>query len=366
MGLPRITQRVGVIQKLKTSKSHRKNGAKNSKKSFSLGSSLQYVYSSDSVISQRIVAACGSIVTPVEGELTNEMLFQHATTWASGLQGLFGCKDFTALGKAPKKKNKEDATNTKKSKQLQGLKKKGKEVVRVRSKAPPYLAGHVVRKQALWLIEAHKDRGTCRVDWSQMTVRDLGKLMPDSTDNLEKVGFSHKATVFDVVEGMDPLRTATFLCLLRPVEKDKTHLKAITNSANHELGFRLIEEHKSKFGVPPPPSWLAKQLAEGGRVGGHRPRDDQSSTGHTQNAALGADSAPGETQKAAVQEHRPQDHESSPVDGGAEVDPSAWYSTEPAPTKRLQCQCKGNCRGMCPGRHGRCPNVAVANMPGGE
>ena len=127
------------------------------------------------------------IVTPIEGELTNEVLFQHATEWASALRaGLF-----------PHRKTKVAA----------GTRKKPPAT----AKHAPYLVGHVVRKHAEWLMQAHKDRGTCRVDYSQMTAGDLATLMPDSKDNLTSVGLSLKASVFDVVEGMDPLVCATFL-----------------------------------------------------------------------------------------------------------------------------------------------------------
>ena len=119
----------------------------------------------------------------------------------------------------------------------------------------PYSVKHFVRKQALWLIQAHKDRGTCRVDYSQMTVGDLRRLMPDSSNSLSRVGLSQKASVFDVAKGVDPLVTATFLCLFLPVEKNLPHLLAITNPANHESALRLIEEYKSSAGVPPPPRW---------------------------------------------------------------------------------------------------------------
>ena len=101
-----------------------------------------------------------------------------------------------------------------------------------------------------------------------MTVGDLRRLMPDSSNSLSWVGLSQKASVFDVVESIDPLVTATFLCLFLPVEKKLPHLLAITNPANHESALRLIEEYKSSAGVPPPPSWLAKELAEGQTKGG--------------------------------------------------------------------------------------------------
>ena len=131
-----------------------------------------------------------------------------------------------------------------------------------------YSVNHFVRKQALLLVQAHQARGTCRVDWSQMTVGDLKTLMPDTSNSLDQVGLSHQATVFQIVEGLDPLVIATFLCLFQPVEKKPSHLSAITNPANHELALRLIQEFKSRVGVPPSPSWLAEQLAERQTEGG--------------------------------------------------------------------------------------------------
>ena len=205
--------------------------------------------------------------------------------------------------------------------------------------------------------------------------------MPDSSNSLSKVGLSQKATVFDVAEGMDPLVIATFLCLFLPVEKKLPHLSAITNPANHELALRLIEEYKSSAGVPPPPSWLAKELAEGKTtkrpVGGHQPKDHQLSKveGCVEKAALAKALAQGETQEAPVGDHQPGDHQKPMAKGLIEIarirksqDAHGaflmWHATELPPNKKLRCCCSGNCRGMCPARHTFCPNVAAVNLPG--
>ena len=41
-----------------------------------------------------------------------------------------------------------------------------------------------------------------------------------------------------------------------------------------------------------------------------------------------------------------------------------WHFTESPPNTKLRCCCSGNCRGQCPGRTTRCPNVAAVNLPG--
>ena len=222
-GLPRLMKKLRLLQKHKTKR-------KSTKELISLGSHIKYDMVYDQAHLERIIATCGCIVTPVEGELTNKVLFQHATEWASALRaGLFPRirkPFFTAPGKGVRKKNVNNKTDKRKAS--------------VAKSNAPYSVKHFVRKQALWLIRAHQDLGTCRVDYSQMTVEDLKRLMPDSSNSLSKVGLSHKATVFQVVEGMDPLVIATFLCLFLPVEKKLPHLLAITNPANHESALRLI------------------------------------------------------------------------------------------------------------------------------
>ena len=252
----------------------------------------------------------------------------------------------------------------------------------VHEKNAPYLVGHVVRKQAEWLMQAHKDKGTCRVDYSQMTVGDLAILMPDSKDNLSLVGLSLKASVFDVVEGMDPLVCATFLCLFLPVEKLGL-MPVITNPANHELALRHIQEFKSKAGVPPPPTWLAKVLSEGDP----QPKTVAQSVVQKYVSAVFKARGPSRSEadydcteiatkrKVPLGDHRPRDHQTSQAQGRTEKADSAqnvaelgdrttWYSTARAPKKKSRCQCSGNCRGQCPGRHDECPNVAVINLPG--
>ena len=71
----------------------------------------------DQAFLERIIAACGRIVTPVEGVLTNEVLFQHATEWASALRaGLFpGKPPFTAPGRGMDKKNMNNKTDKKRN-----------------------------------------------------------------------------------------------------------------------------------------------------------------------------------------------------------------------------------------------------------
>jgi hypothetical protein len=184
-----------------------------------------------------------------------------------------------------------------------------------------------------------------------------------------------------VAEGMDPLVTATFLCLFLPVEKKLPHLLAITNPANHESALRLIEEYKSSAGVPPHSSWLAKELAEGktnkAPVGGHQPKDHQTSMveGCMEKAATAKALAQGETQEAPDADHRPRDHQPPMVKGltenattvkskDAHGDFLTWHKTDLPLNKKLRCCCSGNCRGLCPGRRAVCPNVAVVNLPG--
>ena len=247
MGLPRLMKKFRLIQK------HKPTKRKQIAEPISLGSKIKYDVIFDQAWMERIIDTCGCIVTPVEGELTNEVLFQHAAEWSSALRaGLFPGKPpvFTALGKArPNKKVKQK----KKGKQNQNKKnwpKSGEKSV-VKTNAP-YSVKHFVRKQALWLIQAHRARGTCRVDFSQMTVGDLSRLMTDTSNSLSEVGFSQQASVFEVAQGMDPLVTATLLCLFLPLQKKLSHLSAIMNPANHESALRFIQEYKSKAGVPPP------------------------------------------------------------------------------------------------------------------
>ena len=354
-GLPRLMKKLGLLQK------HKKTKIKVKKEPISLGSKIKYDMVCDQAFLERIIAACGRIVTPVEGVLTNEVLFQHVTKWSSALRaGLFQRKlPFTAPGKGAQKENVNNKIDkTKKS---------------VAKSNAPYSVKHFVRKQALWLIRAHQDLGTCQVDYSQMTLEDLKRLMPDSSNSLSKVGLSHKATVFQVVEGMDPLVIATFLCLFLPLEKKPSHLSAITNPANHELALRLIKEYESRAGVPPPPSWLASELDRTNQnmepVGGHQPLDLWMACASAKGLAQG------ETKEAVLGDHRPRDHQ-PPMATGSSVEATVkskdahgdlmmWHPTGEAPHKKLRCGCTGNCRRLCPGRgHGGCPNVAVINLPG--
>ena len=72
----------------------------------------------DQAFLERIIAACGRVVTSVEGVLTNEVLFQHVTVWSSALRaGLFQSKlPFTAPGKgAQNKQSNNKIDKTKKS-----------------------------------------------------------------------------------------------------------------------------------------------------------------------------------------------------------------------------------------------------------
>ena len=390
-GLPRLMKKLGLLQKHKTKR-------KSTKELISLGSHIKYDMVYDQACLERIIVTCGSIVTPVEGVLTNEVLFQHATEWASALRaGLFPRKlPFTAPGKGAQKANvKNKIDKTKKS---------------VAKSNAPYSVKHFVRKQALWLIGAHQDLGTCQVDYSQMTLEDLKRLMPDSSNSLSKVGLSHKATVFQVVEGMDPLVIATFLCLFLPLEKKPSHLSAITNPANHELALRLIKEYESRAGVPPPPSWLAKELAEGQTKGGAEnaasnsvPRRRKSkktpvlaspplpqrwpvgslrpAVAADGNAVIVAPAKPlahGKRQEVPVGDRRPGDPQTLVLPlakGGTKKDDAqdghdqslTWHKTDLPPQKKyrkLHCSCKGNCRAACPGRMTCCPNVPVINLPG--
>ena len=82
-GLPRLMKKLGLLQKHKTK-------IKVKKDPISLGSKIKYDMVYDQAFLERIIATCGRIVTPVEGVLTNEVLFQHVTEWASALRaGLF-------------------------------------------------------------------------------------------------------------------------------------------------------------------------------------------------------------------------------------------------------------------------------------
>ncbi len=194
-GLPRLMKKLGLLQKHKAKRQVEKDP-------ISLGSKIKYDMVYDQACSERIIAKCGSIVTPVEGELTNEALFQHATDWASALRAaLFpGKRLFTSPWKGARKRK--DNVNKKTDNTQKPVAKSN----------APYSVKHFVRKQALCLIQAHKERGTWRVDYSQMTVGDLKRLMPDSSNSLNKVGLSHQATVFQMVEGVDPLVIATCAC----------------------------------------------------------------------------------------------------------------------------------------------------------
>ena len=266
---------------------------------------------------------CGSIVTPVEAELTNEVLFQHATEWASALRAAFfqGKPPFTAPGKGVHEKNvKKSAANKKESV--------------VKSNAP-YSVKHFVRKQVLWLIQAHKVRGTCRVDYSEMTVGDLRRLMPDSSNSLSTVGLSQKVTVFDVAEGMDPLAIATFWCFVFACGKEAAphvgHHEPSQSRVGHE-SHRGVQ-YKSSAGVPPPPSWLAKELAEGQTkktpAGGHQPEDHQTPMveGVMEKAAPARALAHGETQEAPATTVKSED---------AHGDCLMWHSTESPPNTKLR------------------------------
>lgn len=351
MGMPRLMKLIGLLKKNTTK-------TKGSTTPFSLGSELKYDLVYNQKLLERIIRVCGGIVTSIEGELTNKVLFQHATEWASALREGFFPRTKTKVAAGTRKDRKNNKTKRKKPPAI--------------ATNAPYLVGHVVRKHAEWLMQAHKDRGTCRVDYSQMTVGDLAKLMPDSKGNLSSVGLSLKASVFDVVEGMDPLVCATFLCLFLPVEKLGL-MPVFTNPANHELALKHIEEFKSKAGVPPAPKWLAKVLSEGKSaapiVDDHRSRDrktSQADDGCTEIATI---------QKVPFGDPRSRDHQTSQAQGRTEKadsvlnaaelgDRTTWYSTAPAPDKKARCTCSGNCRGQCPGRQNKCPNVAVINLPG--
>ena len=99
-GLPRLMKKLGLLQNHNAKR-------KSTKEPISLGSHIKYDVVYDQACLERIIATCGCIVTPVESELTNEVLFQHATEWASALRaGLFPGKPlFTAPGKWVHKKN---------------------------------------------------------------------------------------------------------------------------------------------------------------------------------------------------------------------------------------------------------------------
>ena len=71
-GLPRLMKKLGLLQKHKTK-------IKVKKDPISLGSKIKYDMVYDQAFLERIIATCGRIVTPVEGVLTNEVLFQHAS-----------------------------------------------------------------------------------------------------------------------------------------------------------------------------------------------------------------------------------------------------------------------------------------------
>ena len=305
---------------------------------------------------------------------------------------------------APLHRSREGGTEQKNNNKIDKTKKS------VAKSNAPYSVEHFVRKQALWLIGAHQDLGTCQVDYSQMTLEDLKRLMPDSSNSLSKVGLSHKATVFQVVEGMDPLVIATFLCLFLPLEKKPSHLSAITNPANHELALRLIKEYESRAGVPPRPSWLVKEMAEGQTKGGAEnaasnsvPRRRKSkktpvlvspplpkrwpvgtlrpavvADGGAVIVALAKPLAHWKRQEVPVGDRRPGDLQ-TPVlpmaKGGTKKDDAQdgrvhslmWHKTELPPHKKLRkqhCSCKGNCMEICPDRTTSCPNFPVINVPG--
>lgn len=361
-GLPRMMKKLGLLQKHKAKR-------KGNKEPMSFGRCIKYDLVYDQVLLARIIAVCGSIVTPVTGVLTNQVLLRYATEWASTIRaGLFPGKPSVIAARkrldtkqAPKK-----------------IVKAQDSMVKTNA---PYLVKHFIRKNALWLIQAHQARGTCRVDYTQMTLEDFDRLMPDSSKSLSKIGYSQKASVFDVAEGIDPLVTATFLCLFLPVEKNLPHLSAITNPANHKSALRLIEEFKSRAGVPPLPAWLAKELVEGKRskapVIGHQPKDHQTLTvkGCIEEASMAKVLAQGKTQEAPVGDHRPRDHQTRTANSSSEEartskgkdthgDFLMWHATDRASHKRLRCTCTGNCRNRCPGRNTFCPNVAVVNLPG--
>ena len=99
-GLPRLMKKLGLLQK------HKKTKIKVKKEPISLGSKIKYNMVYDQAFLERIIAACGRVVTPVEGVLTNEVLFQHVTVWSSALRaGLFQSKlPFTAPGKGAQNK----------------------------------------------------------------------------------------------------------------------------------------------------------------------------------------------------------------------------------------------------------------------
>ena len=340
MGLPRCMKLLRLLKKPQANQKTKPNGPQ---KLFSLGSKLMYDFEYDKAWLDEVIAKCGSVVTQVEGELTNEVLLQLTAEWASAVRtGLFSAG------------------------------KKG----RNQKNPSPYVVGHFVRKHALWLIQAHKDRNTCRVDYSQMTISDLGTLMPDSSDSLHRVGLSHKASVLQVAEGIDPLVTATFLCLFLPLERMPKWLSAFTNPKNHASALELITQYKSRYGVPPLPSWVARELvaAQGEKrhqpqVEDHRPRDPKGCA----EAAAVAHEAPAIAKEAAQKEAglvaQEEEGQQLPIFGGAveeaghEDDVTKWNRLDPAPKKKgMQCQCSGNCRRGCPGRVDGCPNVAVINV----
>ena len=92
MGLPRVMERFGLIHK----------PIETDLKCFSLGSKLTYAHSPDLEPLKKIVAASERFVTPVEGELTNEVLFEHATSWTSRVRAIHAANPWKSKKKTKK------------------------------------------------------------------------------------------------------------------------------------------------------------------------------------------------------------------------------------------------------------------------
>ena len=260
-----------------------------------------------------------------------------------------------------------------------------------------------MRKHLFWLICVYEQANLGQIDWRAMSLRDMARLVPDETEQLQKIGWEVPVVAVSQCLGTHPMMVSCQLCLTRRVLNEPKMLQIFSDACNQEKLAQLKQHHVDAYGIPPSPWQLARDFeiaasketaSQSVSVGVRRKRRAASSApggelqdaelvGHSASSAfadLGSDShaqrpasvatgsgikrqrgaaLPLASGERAALPLASGEHVEQGKEGQAEEKPHQWYHIESTGDKKHRCKCKGNCSSECPARKARCPNPAT-------
>ena len=255
MGLARMMEKLGLLR------ASVKGMENSSKISLGHGSPRKtYVLAYDQQLLQTMMDDFEQVYVVVDGDLTNDSLFQQADKLHSMFSNGFGDKfvELPTVFKKPAsavelpKVFKKPASNLSRPSLTSGG----------TDKKQPYNILHYMRKHLYWLVMQHEAAQTCHVDWSIVKLGDMARLVPDETGQLEEIGFDTYVTPVAQCLGVHPLLVSCHLCLTRRVVTVAEKFAILSDDGNRDRLLQLKQDHVAAYGIPASPWQLVKDFEQ--------------------------------------------------------------------------------------------------------